>query len=279
MHKNHFRDGFALIELLVILAILAMFSGMLMPVVSRAKADRTTIGCENNGRQLMLAMHLYAADFSELLPPNEDNNNQFNGWVAGDMTVANQATNTVFLTDPRYAKLAKYTAPDPMLYRCPADTSTVQIAGKEHARVRSVSMNQAVGTVRDGKSPVDGPWLNEGTYANNNKVGPYCTYGKLASMVHPSPDKLWVFTDEDPGGINDGAFAFTMHANPAGAEWIDWPAIYHRMGCGLAFADGHAEIHHWLDARTPVKNGDVNRSTLPNNPDILWMMERTSAKK
>jgi type II secretory pathway pseudopilin PulG len=279
MHKNHFRDGFALIELLVILAILAMFSGMLMPVVSRAKADRTTIGCENNGRQLMLAMHLYAADFSELLPPNEDNNNQFNGWVAGDMTVANQATNTVFLTDPRYAKLAKYTAPDPMLYRCSADTSTVQIAGKEHARVRSVSMNQAVGTVRDGKSPVDGPWLNEGTYANNNNAGPYRAYGKLSSMVHPAPDKLWVFTDEDPGGINDGAFAFTMHENPTAAEWIDWPATYHRMGCGLAFADGHAEIHHWLDARTPVKNGNVNRSTQPDNLDIRWVMERTSAKR
>jgi type II secretory pathway pseudopilin PulG len=140
MHKNPVTDGFALLELYVILAVLAIFSGMLMPVVSRVRADRTSVGCQNNGRQLMLAMHLYASDFNELLPPNEDNNNQFNGWVAGDMTVANQVTNTVFLTDPRYAKLARYTAPDPTLYRCPADTSTVQIADKEHARVRSVSM-------------------------------------------------------------------------------------------------------------------------------------------
>lgn len=279
MLKNTVRNGFALLELFVILAVVAIFTVMLMPVVSRAKADRTTIGCQNNWRQLMLAMHLYAADFSELLPPNEDNNNQFNGWVAGDMTIANQATNTVFLADPCYAKLARYTAPDATLYRCPADTSTVPIGGQDHARARSVSMNQAIGTVRDGKSPVDGPWLNEGTYANNTKGGPYRTYGKLSSMVRPAPDKLWVFTDEASQGINDGAFAFTMHANPAGAEWIDWPATYHRMGCGLAFADGHAEIQHRVDARTPVKNGDVNRSTQPNNPDIRWMMERTSAKK
>ena len=244
MHKNDLTDGFALLELVVIMAVLAIVSGMLMPVVSRARADRTSVGCQNNGRQLNLAMHLYAADFNELLPPNEDNNNQFNGWVAGDMTVANQATNTVFLTDPRYAKLACYTAPDLTLYRCPADTSTVQIAGREHPRVRSVSMNQAVGTVRDVKSAVDGPCLIEGTYANNNKGGPYRTYGKLSAMVRPSPNKLWVFTDEDSQGINDGAFAFTIHANSAAAEWIDWPAAYHGMGCGLAFADGHAEIHH-----------------------------------
>ena len=109
MHKNTVSNGFALLELFVILAVLAIVSGMVMPVVSRVKSDRTSIGCQNNGRQLMLAMHLYAADFSELLSPNEDNNNQFNGWVAGDMTVANQATNTVFLTDQRYAKLARYT--------------------------------------------------------------------------------------------------------------------------------------------------------------------------
>ena len=94
MHRNPLRYGFALIELFAILAVVAICSAMLMPEVSRAKADRTSVGCQNIGRQLMLAMHLYAADFSELLPPNEDNNNQFNGWVAGDMTIANQATNT-----------------------------------------------------------------------------------------------------------------------------------------------------------------------------------------
>ena len=73
--------------------------------------------------------------------------------------------------------------------------------------------------------------------------------------------------------------AGSWNGKPAGAEWIDRPATYHGLGCGLAFADGHAEIHHWLDSRTPVKNGDVNRSTQPNNPDIRWMMERTSAKR
>ena len=141
-------------------------------------------------------------------------------------------------------------------------------------------MNQAVGTKRDGKSAIDGPWLSEGTYANNSAAGgPFRTYGTLGSMTHPAPDKLWVFTDEDPQGINDGGFAFTIHQNPSAAEWIDWPATYHRFGCGLAFADGHAETHRWRDPRTAVKNGDISRSTQPNNPDILWMQERTSAPR
>ena len=58
-------------------------------------------------------------------------------------------------------------------------------------------------------------------------------------MVRPAPSNLWVFTDEEPAGVNDGAFAFTTHANPNAVEWIDWPATYHQMGYGLAFADGH----------------------------------------
>ena len=37
----------------------------------------------------------------------KDNHNRFNGRVAEDMTIANQATSAVFLTDSRYAKLAR----------------------------------------------------------------------------------------------------------------------------------------------------------------------------
>jgi hypothetical protein len=137
---------------------------MLIPAFARAKTSTTGLRCLNNSTKLMLAVHLYAADFNELVPPNEDNNNLLDGWVAGDMTVPDQATNTVFLTDPRYAGFAKYTGLDSALYRCPADPSTVSIGGRVYPRGRSVSMSQAVGTRRDGRSPVNGSWLNEGTY-------------------------------------------------------------------------------------------------------------------
>jgi len=140
-------------------------------------------------------------------------------------------------------------------------------------------MNQACGTKRDGHNPVEGAWLSEGVYGRNKaKIGPYRTYGKLSSIVQTTPSKLWIFIDEDEYSINDGGFAFTMYSNPASTEWIDRPASYHRMGCGFSFADGHAEVHSWIDPRTRLKDGSLSRATQPNNPDILWMMERTSAK-
>jgi prepilin-type processing-associated H-X9-DG protein len=98
-------------------------------------------------------------------------------------------------------------------------------------------------------------------------------------MTQPSPERLWVFADEAGASINDGALAVTVRANPATWEWIDRPATFHGKAGGFAFADGHAEIHRWQDPRTAMAAGAIPRSTQSNNPDILWVMERTTAKK
>jgi prepilin-type processing-associated H-X9-DG protein len=88
----------------------------------------------------------------------------------------------------------------------------------------------------------------------------------------------FVFLDEDPHSINDGGFA-NMGPNLTNPNylWIDWPATYHNYGANLAFGDGHAETHTWQDARTQVQNGNVAQSVQPNNPDIVWLAEHTSA--
>ena len=52
---------------------------------------------------------------------------------------------------------------------------------------------------------------------------------------------------------------------------------------GLAFADGHSEIRRWRDPRTtpPLIRGaylPLNISS-PNNQDLVWLQERTTAKE
>ena len=63
--------------------------------------------------------------------------------------------------------------------------------------------------------------------------------------------------------------------------WLDFQVNYHKGACGFSFADGHAETHKWIDARTriPVRyNGTVpSGGASPNNPDIAWMQDRTSS--
>jgi prepilin-type N-terminal cleavage/methylation domain-containing protein/prepilin-type processing-associated H-X9-DG protein len=59
------RLAFTLLELLIVIAILAVVSSMLLPALSRAKALGRQTVCRNNLRQLTTAQTLYAQDNDE----------------------------------------------------------------------------------------------------------------------------------------------------------------------------------------------------------------------
>lgn len=90
----------------------------------------------------------------------------------------------------------------------------------------------------------------------------------------------WVLIDEHPDSINDGFFVIQMIGFPdaSAAQLPDFPASYHNGAGGLSFADGHAEIRKWIDPRTtpPVKQTTVTTVGQANNPDVVWLWERTT---
>jgi len=98
---------------------------------------------------------------------------------------------------------------------------------------------------------------------------------------------MMVFLDENEDSINDGWFALSMNGypnTPAAATIVNWPAYYHNLAAGLAFSDGHSEIHRWRDGRTmpPVRDvtlvQNLSGTSSPNNPDVFWLQDHASVK-
>ncbi|HRI13122.1 MAG TPA: prepilin-type N-terminal cleavage/methylation domain-containing protein [Verrucomicrobiota bacterium] len=263
--RNH--TAFSLVELLVVVAVIAILAGLLLPALTTAKATAQAARCLNNHKQLQLAWLLYAGDHDDQLPPNGDmlpglaRNDRPFWWAQGVMNYRDDHpdnTNTSLLLDERWAQLGNYTK-DAGLYRCPSDRSVSRVGGQIRPRVRSVSMNIHVGRIVDC------------FVITARRVGP----DKVAQI--PNPAMQFVFVDEHPDSIGGTAF-WIVPGEGRESKLLSYPSALHRGGAVLSFADGHVEAHRWLDSRTrpPVKGQNwLGETDSPENSDVRWLHQRT----
>jgi prepilin-type N-terminal cleavage/methylation domain-containing protein len=276
------QQGFTLIELLVVIAIIAILAAMLLPVLGKAKLKAQGVQCMNNHRQLSLAWRMYSEDNRDTLPyATADPTYADYSWVQGVLDFnPNNRSNWDVNVDIKRSPLWAYCGNSVGIWRCPADRSTVRVAGQNLPRVRTMSMSIWVGGWKQ----------DNGAVTDANCSGPaWRVYSKFTDMANPGPARTWVFLDEREDKINYGNAFTDMTGYPnAPSSWqfhFDFPGSYHHRACGFSFADGHSELKRWLDERTmpPIQtDGSWNAQVYvpsPGNQDIFWMQDRSTRLK
>jgi prepilin-type N-terminal cleavage/methylation domain-containing protein/prepilin-type processing-associated H-X9-DG protein len=243
------RAAFTLIELLVVIAIIAILAALLLPSLARSKQEAWRANCLSNLKQLTAAVHMYAGDNRDYLPPNIVNSDL--GWVGGNVqpnsSSPTDVTNYMILKE---SVLYPYN-PSVGIYRCPADQFMVVTAGLSPPapRVRSYS---ASGMMGDNSTNLSDATIGSAASVHNGLLENL----RLTAITDPAPALASYFWDEQDAvnptqtSIDDGYFAIDYTGIEPGGDWRNLPASRHGNFGHCSFADGHAAGMKWREPGT-----------------------------
>ena len=272
--SSHSR-AFTLIELLVVIAIIAILAALLLPALASARDKGMRTVCINNQKQIVLALSMYEADFTDYMPfCNWDGGNQLAnhvgpqpGWLydliggvipdpgPGGTYVNNQIT--AYKTGLLYAYM-----PNPKAFLCPVDikSPTYQVPSSQGGRNNRLSSYVMDGAAADfpGSGMSGAP--PGGTYQISKSTAVWSTMCYL----------LWEPDENVLGPGNPGAFEYNDAANyPRVSNGEGIGVLHSKKGGAIVALGGHVTFITRLafnaDSLTPAGSGPG-----PGGKTYLW---------
>ena len=259
------RRAFTLVELLVVIAVIAILAALLLPALANAKRQAKRIQCVNNQKQLATTWLLYVADNLDSVPANgrvnpPDPNSKL--WVQGAFVNPTTVRTNEFILSPRYALFADYIKTI-RVYVCPTDREVVRDGVTDYPKLRSYSLNAYVGWT--------GQW-------DTRLSSAYRVFKKHSQMVANMPRGSLVIMDVQPNIICWPPYGVQMVTD----SFFNFPGSSHNRAAVVSFSDGHIETHKWTDQRTITAyspNYHNHADGSPGNKDLVWMRERTTVPR
>jgi prepilin-type N-terminal cleavage/methylation domain-containing protein/prepilin-type processing-associated H-X9-DG protein len=222
MPRAHTKSpGFTLVELLAVIAIVAVLTAILFPLFAHARERAGSARCLSNQRQLGAAMQMYLQDWDEryphwrvIVPRSLENPTGYVTWIENMQP---------------YAK-------DKRIWLCPSDTTP--------------------GEKMTDRTIQNSYWLNAYVFRWSGLSPQFPPSVTVAEVRYP--ETSIVFCD---GPANDGSAVWpgppTEYCEPWGRPWCGQSQERHGGGINFSFADGHSRWYRVEALKTTVDPADA----------------------
>jgi prepilin-type processing-associated H-X9-DG protein len=211
------RGGFSTVELLMVIALIAVLIGLLLPVLAHVRENGRRTACLSNLQQLHRAFALYAQDHDGNLPPYQNGLGRAVGGIGSGPGKPGRRVEIPDRAEALTAALAPYLKNGDIWF-CPSDryARSDSTAGLLRHRFSSYRVHQALGLpLLDARMTLEGSafslWRN---------VPP--------SAFVLATDNLWPYPDPLPPGAT-----------------VPDPDYDHRGNFNYLYLDGHAKSLPW----------------------------------